>query len=126
MRITYVIKTPYKMNLKLCLAYLCILSIAISSCENQLPDSETAVVTDKNMKLFNVKESGYDLQISLSESELTEDTKFVFDRSFGHVKFEIDENFNFTLTQEEVGLDQIKKELEGETLFSYKYRNGRF
>jgi len=102
-----------------------LLCIALSSCEFESSNSvkETSSPEEKETNVLEVKEAGYDLQLSLTEQELTNDVVFEFDRTFGHVQFSIDENFDFILTQEETELSEIKKELETDALFSYKFHN---
>jgi len=101
--------------------------VLLSACDrgNVIPDSqkENAVAEENSVSgsILSVNEAGYDLQVSLTSNETSPETRFTFDPSFGHIDFFINENFHFTLVQDNADLNSIKLELEQGGLFSYKF-----
>ncbi len=102
-----------------------LLVIALGSCHHLALESESGLIQGnrEGETVLVVKEGGFDLRVSLSERELTEELRFEFNRDLGHVEFVISENFNFTIVQEDAELSEIKKDLEENAVFSYKFYN---
>lgn len=104
---------------------LLLISFFIWSCEsidsNNSSDSSTEVINSEVDSLFTVETGSYNLSLVLPKSMVTEKTRFIYRPNFGDVELFVNQKFHLFLSNEKISLPQVKKELNDDALFQFKF-----
>ncbi len=100
------------------------LSIAIISCsesgDNARPQSSMLKVAETD-SLFFIDQSGYNLSLVIPKTSVAKDARFWYKENFGEVELYVHPKFHVHMSMDNTSLEDLKKELEDNEVFKYKF-----
>ena len=107
--------------MRTCLMLL-VTSLALHSCnfkdDSGAESSSMGSFTAESDTLLVLRNSQYDLTLTLPKSIMTAESKFQFRESFGDAELYVHPGFHVYISKEDTELSEIKKELQSDGLFS--------